>query len=441
VTGEVRAAAGSDSDASAPKPRIACVVAEFPSLSETFVLREILSLRDLGYDVEVFSLRRPAHRKCHAGAAALRETARYARPSSLRRAVWSHAHFMVRSTAAYFGLLPAAIARFWPSPVCLLRAVRRIPAAVCLAGEARRWGATHVHAQFAHVTADVAAMMARLLGVPWSVSAHARDIYASPGRILRRRLRDAAFVVTCTAYNLDHLRRVVSGPESERLHLVYHGVNVGDFPSGDARGGLILAVGRLVPKKGFVHLLDACRLLRERGVAFRCVIVGDGAQREMLAERISRSNLKGAVYLSEGATQEEMAPLFRVAALLAAPSVAARSGDRDALPNVILEAMASGLPVVASRVAGIPEAVEDSATGLLTEPGDAEALAAAMQKLLSDKRLRAAMGRRGRERAMERFDARRNAEPLGRLFEGAAKAARPGGREHAARRRPGELKA
>jgi glycosyltransferase involved in cell wall biosynthesis len=259
--------------------------------------------------------------------------------------------------------------------------------------------------------------MARRLGVKFSVSVHAWDIYAQPPPLLARRLADADFVATCSRYNREQLRMLVPDVPADRIHMIYHGVDPLEF-SPDRRPGknLVLAVGRLEEKKGLGGLVEACRRLRDKGMSFRCTIVGDGPERKRLQRLIAEYGLRTTVILEGELSQEELMPLYRKAAVLAVPSVIASTGDRDALPNVILEALAMEIPVVASRVGAIPEVIEDARTGLLVEPGDAAALAAAIERVLAEPSLGSRLAGTGRVLILERFNVRTNAAALGRLF-------------------------
>jgi glycosyltransferase involved in cell wall biosynthesis len=281
---------------------------------------------------------------------------------------------------------------------------------------------THIHAHFAHEATRVAMLAARLTGLPFSYTAHARDIYSDDvdHRLLREKTERARFAVTETEFNRAFMRSRIGIAAASKVHVVHNGVDLERFSPGPAPEDepLILAVGRLVEKKGFPTLIAACRLLRERGRRFRCEIVGYGELRPRLEADIRAAGLGEVVRLPGMRSQDELPAVYRRAAVFAMPAVIGADGNRDSLPTVLLEALACGVPVVASRVTGIPEIVDDDENGLLVEPGDAEALSRALERLLDDPDLRRRFGEAGRAKAQERFDIETNARELYRLLAG-----------------------
>ena len=287
-------------------------------------------------------------------------------------------------------------------------------------------GVRHLHAHFAHGTTTVTWHAATIAGLPFSFTGHARDIYApelNPHGWLRRKLLAARFAVTCTEANVAHLKAIA--PEAE-VHLVYHGLNA-DFarmvrvdeprrpsPNGTLR---VLGVGRLVAKKGFDVMVDACGELRRRGVPFEALIVGqDDKHAGAVRERIEALGLGDAVALAGPMGQAELLREYRRAGALCMPCRVLEN-DRDGIPNVLVEAMAAGAPVVATGVSGIPELVAHEVNGLLVEPDDPGALADALVRLHRDPELTARMTAAGRRTVRERFDGDRLARRLAALFE------------------------
>ena len=248
-----------------------------------------------------------------------------------------------------------------------------------------------VHGYFAHLPTEVAAEVARRLGVPYGFSVHALDARkVGPGELVDR-ARDAACVVACNADVARDLRRT-----GAPVHLIPHGVDLERFrptPPPDAEVLTILAVGRLVPKKGFAVLLEAAaRLL----APFRLRIVGAGAERAALERQIAALRLEDRVELAGPRTHDDLPAEFAAAHVVVVPSVADSSGDRDGLPNVVLEAMSCARPVVASDIGAVSSAVIDGRTGVLVPPGDAEALAGALEFLVDQPRIRERLGRTAR---------------------------------------------
>jgi glycosyltransferase involved in cell wall biosynthesis len=263
-------------------------------------------------------------------------------------------------------------------------------------------------------------VVSRLLGVPYSLFAHAYDIYTSPV-MLPEKMSGAKFVATCTACSKAHLDGLIAGQFVSRVHLVYHGLDLPGIepyrrPSHEGQCSLVLSVGQLKEKKGFPYLIQACRILENRGYNFRCEIIGEGPKRPELEAMITDLNLHNAVTLRGALPHSEVMTRYSQATLFALPCVPAENGDRDGIPNVLLEAMAMQVPVVSTLFSGIPETIEDGNTGLLVPPGDAEALANALARLLDDLDLRKKLGQAGRKCVEERFDIRNNIGHLIELF-------------------------
>ena len=284
-----------------------------------------------------------------------------------------------------------------------------------------RSGDDHLHAHFAAGAALDALRLSLLLGLPYSVTAHAYDIYLKPAN-LREKLERASFTTSGCEYTVNDLRRI--GPDAE-VHEIVMGVD-GDafrrrtpYPGGRR----VVAIGRLVEKKGFGPLVEAAAALRDRGAAAPLTIVGDGPLRGELESAVARHGLDGVVELPGSLGPSEVRELLEGAALLAMPCVVAADGDRDSMPVVVKEALAMEIPVVASDEVGLPELVRPE-FGRLVPPGDTRALAGAIEELLAlPEAERAEMGRRGREHVLEHCNTDREAEKLAALI-GAAVAAR-----------------
>lgn len=380
------------------EPKIGFLVKTFPKLSETFILGEILGLERQGLSLDIFSLRRPSDRQVQPAARDLRATVSYVPPVSALQfpaVVAAHLRLLGKSPARYLGALRFLLSRAEGV------GVREFLQAGCLAGQLRRNRIEHLHVHFASEPAGVAELVEKLTGIPYSISAHAKDIYLPCAASLRRKLRGARFTVTCTEYNRDFLTRVAGA--DARVYRMYHGLDLGLFRVGGeapaARDAVptILSVGRLREKKGFEVLIEACGRLRDAGVTLRCRIVGYGPDRKRLAALIARYRLEDTVELCGKMTHEALIGLYREATVFVLPCLIARDGDRDGIPNVLLEAMALRLPVVSTEISGIPEVVRHGENGLLTQPRDAPALAAAIQSLFDRPEERARMGAAGRE--------------------------------------------
>jgi glycosyltransferase involved in cell wall biosynthesis len=273
-----------------------------------------------------------------------------------------------------------------------------------------------VHAHFAYIPADVGMTMASLIGTGFSLSVHAWDIYTQPAASLARRAAAADFTVACTQHGYSTLARALPGEAAHRLFLIRHGLPLDKFvPSGE-REPLVLGVGRLEPKKGFSHLVRACKVLKERGLVFHCRIAGAGSQERTLGQMVESLDLSRSVTLAGELTQEELLPLYARASVLAAPSVETADGDRDGVPNVALEALAMGVPVVGTTGSALPEVVADGVNGFIVPAGNPVALADRIAALLHDAGLRREMGERGRQDMDRDFNVSKSSASLAGLF-------------------------
>ena len=292
-----------------------------------------------------------------------------------------------------------------------------------LAREVRQRGIHHLHAPFASHAATVARLAARFAGISYSFTARAKDIFHESVQPddLRRKLRDAAGVVTVSDYHLDYLRRTY-GSLAERVQRIYNGLDLQEFryESPRDRPARIVAIGRLVEKKGFADLIDACALLARGGRSFSCRIIGHGVLQNELRSQIERLGLQKYIELIGPRPQSDIIKEVQNAAVLAAPCIVGKDGDRDGLPNVIQEALALGTPVVSTDVTGIPEVVRDGETGLQVPQRDPAALAAALERLLTDRDLRVELASRARRFMETEFDIRRNTARRRAIFQAAA---------------------
>ena len=390
------------------------LVKVFPKLSETFVLEEVLGLEKLGVALRIYTLSQPSDAVSHSAVdrvqAPVLQVPQLSWAESLRF-VACHVAQLARSPLRYLKALASGARRGRAGLVDFARAG-------WLARQLRADGVRHLHTHFIATSADISELVSRLSGIEFSISAHAKDIYLSDAADLRRRLEAARFTVTCTEFNCRTLRDVAP---NAAVHRMYHGIDHGVFHPRvrEATGlaPLILSVGRLRAKKGLDTLIDACRLLRGRGLLFRCEIVGYGEERDSLQVQIDSHELTNCIQLSGKLVREEVLERYGRGAVYVQPSRITADGDRDGIPNVLLEAMAVGLPVVASRVSGIPELVQHRRNGLLVEPDDAAALADAIDELISDPSLGAFLGRNARATVIENFDNPNNLQLLLQLLE------------------------
>jgi glycosyltransferase involved in cell wall biosynthesis len=389
----------------------------FPNLTETFIYREVDSVRACGVDILTYSMRAPRVDEVSAEARKYFADTHYILPVPVRLFVTSHLAAFLQDPRRYLRVAFDAVTGTHDHWADRLRTLAHFAEAVTVMPVIRASGVQHLHAHFAVGSATVTWVLARLLDLPFSVTAHAYDIWQDR-LLLPEKLSAAKFVVTCTEHNRQHLLATYPGTRAT-IVVVHHGVDARRFAPVDRRDRAvphILAVGRLCEQKGFEILLRACALLAQQGEAFECRIIGDGPLRNALHALARELGMTTRVHFLGRAFQEEMPQYYAEADLFVLPCTQASDNDRDGIPNTLMEAMASGLPVVSTWFSGIPELVHHGTTGLLVERDDPAALAAAMRRLLREPALRQRFGAAGRERVMAHFSLERAAARLAELF-------------------------
>ncbi len=398
-------------------PHIAYILKMYPRFSETFIVNEILELERQGVDIRIYSLRKPDDGRFHASLARVRANVVYVPEypeMEPERIAAGHRVVQEAFPERYAAARAYADSRGHPY------AVKRFLQAGYVAGHLRQHPVDAMHAHFASSATRVANLVWHLIDLPYSFTAHAKDIFHEEVRpeSLRGKIAAARFVVTVSDFNRRYLEGLMEDePEARRgdVRRLYNGVDLGAFrplPSARRAPDQILAVGRLVEKKGFDVLIRACALLRQWGLTFRCDIVGKGDQREALQALVDSLNLGERVHLLGPMPQEALRTAYQRATVFALPCLVARDGNRDGLPTVLLEAMASGLPSVSTDLTGIPEILDDDVNGLLVPAGDHERLAAALADLLTQPERRERLATAARRKVEETFDIRRNVATL-----------------------------
>ncbi|GAB4145722.1 MAG: glycosyltransferase family 4 protein [Candidatus Promineifilaceae bacterium] len=393
--------------------RIAYILKMYPRFSETFIVNEILELERQGVDVRIYSLRKPDDGRFHASLARVKANVVYVPQypqMELERVRAAHEFLATARPAAY------ADGRAYAETLQQPYGLKRFLQAGFIAAHLLKHPVDALHAHFASSAARVANLVTRLTRIPYSFTAHAKDIFHEEVNpiSLQRKISEARFVVTVSQFNRAYLQQLLGDAPGD-VRCLYNGIDLHQFcpdPRIEREPGLILGVGRLVEKKGFDLLIDACAILQQRGLNFRCEIVGSGEQRDALAQQIMASGLANKVFLVGPRTQEDVRVAYQRATIFALPCRIGQDGNRDGLPTVLLEAMACGLPVVTTPVTGNPEIVDDGLTGRLVAEEDAMALANALAELLQDEAQRRQMGLAAREKTEQAFDVRRNVTQL-----------------------------
>jgi glycosyltransferase involved in cell wall biosynthesis len=403
--------------------KIVVVLKGYPRLSETFIAQELLGLERAGFDLILFALRRPTDAQRHPVHDEIKAPVHYL-PEYLHREP-------VRVLRSLFAALPRP--GFWRALKSLAadiprdftrNRVRRFGQALVLAAE---WpqDAGWLHAHFVHTPASVTRYASQLRGQPWSCSAHAKDIWTSADWDLAGKLSSARWTVTCTQTGFDRLKKLANGSSS--VHLSYHGLDLDRFGSFDAARKqhdgsapdepvLILSVGRAVAKKGYDTLLEALALL-PGDLAWRFEHIGGGEELERLKALARKLGLEGRVSWKGALAQKEVLEHYRSADIFALACRITADGDRDGLPNVLVEAASQRLACVSTDISGVPELLSSDETGLLIPSENPAALAQALERLIRDPVLRARLGDAAERRVRGNFDHMASIGQLKDLFE------------------------
>lgn len=385
--------------------RVGYVVKRYPRYSETFIVNEILAHEKAGLKLDIFALRPCTDTHFQPAISRVKASVTYLADKGKMNDLWTALHAAAR-------VIPDC-----PSKIISLQDVdvSTVYQGIQLATAIRQRGIQHLHAHFGTSAAAVARVAAYLAGITYSFTAHAKDIFHESvcEDDLRTKLRDAASTITVSDYNLAYLGDVF-GEDADRVVRIYNGIELDRFPyaSPENRAPRIVAVGRLVEKKGFADLVDACAMLADRGVAFKCQIIGEGDCEAALKQQIAALGLNHCVELAGPRPQSEIVDLLQNAAVFAAPCVIGEDGNRDGLPTVLLESMALGTPCISTDVTGIPEILHHEETGLLVGQKDSKALANAIERLINDAALRVKLAEAARALIASQFDIHLNTEKI-----------------------------
>lgn len=399
------------------------VLKGYPRLSETFIAQELRGLEHAGIELVIVALRRPTDGNRHRVHDEIEAPVHYL-PEYLHEEPWRVARSLVRCLprAGFWRVLPALA-----TDLCrdLTRnRIRRFGQALVLAAEWPK-DATWLHAHFAHTPASVTRYAALLLDLPWTCSAHAKDIWTSPDWELASKLSSARWTVTCTQTGCDHLKGLTNG--RSRVHLSYHGLDLDRFakfhgvrPSSDGSAAAdpvtVLSVGRAVEKKGYDTLLQALALL-PGDLHWRFQHIGPGDHLDRLKALAGKLGLDGRVSWRGALVQDEVLAHYRSADVFVLACRIASDGDRDGLPNVLVEAASQKLACISTNVAGVPEFLIDDQNGLLIPPEDPSALAKALERVIREPALRKRLGEAAERRVLDHFDHLSSISQLKDLFE------------------------
>lgn len=432
--------------------KLAYLFPAFPVFHQTFVLWEVLGIQRAGLAPRIYSLRRGTEKQQEEGRAILPQVTYL--PGLRSAAVWrANLRVFLRSPLTYLGLF-GAVAQAWTTGkggnaaldgferrplklrdrirgwyntqplLYLLKSWAVVPNAVELAGRLQADGITHLHVHWATYPATMALVIHRLTGMPFSISAHAYDIYMVT-RMLPAKIAAARYVFTCAKTNAAFLRRLAAPADAAKIIVNYHGVNTQRFAPPAQRSAhdalRVVSCGQLERYKGMHLLVEACGTLHAEGIAIECWIVGEGPYRAHLEQQIADLGMQDRIHLTGAQPHSEVARLLSEADVFAlASELGGTPGRRDVIANVIVEAMAAGLPAIASRIPGAEELVDDGVSGFLVRPNRADEVAQALRKLAADPELRQRVGLAARAKILQDFDNHKNVQEMAAMLGAAA---------------------
>jgi colanic acid/amylovoran biosynthesis glycosyltransferase len=399
--------------------KLAYIMSRFPHLPETFILREMIELERLGWQIALYPLilQRPA--VVHDEARLWLQRAR-AFPFISIQVLIANIHALLRRPGLYLSLWFQTLWENRTSLKFLLRAMALFPKSVLIARAMQRENVAHIHAHYATHPALVAYLIHRLTGIPYSITVHAHDIFKEKPMLVTK-LKAAEFIIAISTFNRDYLIQQVGSWVGDKIHVIHCGVAPEEYtpatlPQQPPDRFEIIHVGSLQPYKGQRYLIQACALLRQQGIPVHCRIVGGGELRSELQKLVVSLGLETAVELIGPKTQEEVKRLLSSAHCYVQPSVVTPSGKMEGIPVALMEAMACGLPVVATALSGIPELIRSGETGYLVPAKDAKALADALTFIYKDPAIAAKTGQAGRAFVAKEFDLHQNTQQLSYLF-------------------------
>ena len=397
----------SSNAASEPRGPVAVLMSRFPTVTETFILREMIEMERLGQPVEVVPMIRETPRVIHEAAKPWVHRALYTPFLSVALAK-ANLSALLRHPLRYLAVFARLAAGTITSPDVFARTLAVFPKSVFLASALSKKGVRHIHAHYATHPSTMALIISKFSDITFSFTVHAHDIQVNR-KLLRWKLRETRFVRSISDFNRRFLEELYPAEAKGKIRVIHVGIEPGMYEEAGRRtqpspgAPRILCVAAHKPYKGLPVLIEACRILRDNGVEVRCDIVGDGPMRTELEQLIVAKNLQSTVTLAGAQPQEEVTRMMAEARLFALPSIIAADGQMEGIPVALMEALASGRPVVSTAISGIPELVEDGVNGRLVAPGDPVAFASAVKDILTDPAAAAEMGRRGQQKVRAEF--------------------------------------
>jgi len=395
--------------------KILYVVSLFPCWSETFIVREMLALKRRGVDVVIFSLKQPEEKTVQSDVAFLADSVIY--PVGLLKATKRNFNFLVSNFGVIFKLLLDITVSMYKTPIAGIKSIIVMWRTLGALPDILKQDISWIHAHWATYPSTSAMVMSKIIKIPFSFTAHAHDIFEE-NQLLNQKYNAATFGVTISKYNKEYLSRKLHRPFGGELNIIHCGVDLSVMPYTRSGRDLnnILAVGRLDEIKGFKYLIEACSVLKANNISFKCKIVGDGPLKAELVKMRDDFGLQQDVEFLGVLKQEEVRNILARATMFVLPSVKTSTGNMDGIPVALMEAMATGLPVISTYVSGIPELIEDGVSGYLCEPKNSKELAEKITLLVSDSELQEEFSKSARLKVERQFSIELEADKLLQLF-------------------------
>lgn len=402
----------------AERLKVAYIMSRFPKLTETFILYEMIAMQREGVQVETYPLLREKAEVVHPDAVPFVQAAHF-QPFISLPILQANFHYLLRNPGVYLRTLWTLLSANLGSFRFLTGAIGIFPKSVFFAYQMKVDNVDHVHAHFASHPAAAGFIIHRLAGIPYSFTAHGSDLHRDR-HMLREKVAEAEFVVAISNYNKELIISECQGNYRDKVVVIHCGVDTQVFrdPSNEMltengnRPFMILCIGTLHEVKGQAYLIEACAKLAEKDIDFVCHFVGGGPDRKSLSDLAGQLGISERVHFHGQQKRDRIAQLLQETDVLVAPSVPTSDGRREGIPVVLIEAMSSGVPVIASDLSGIPELVLNERSGLLTPPRDVVAIANALERYYLNPTLRKQLGDAGREMVTEEFDLYKNAARL-----------------------------
>lgn len=399
--------------------KVLYIVSLFPCWSETFIVREMAGLRGNGLSVPVLSLKPPSETMVQTDAEEMQGDVIYS--EGILSSALAYFLCFFKHPIAMMKIHLALVKGMWRMPKSLIYSLSTVAIVCGVLDKIKKQAPDHIHAHWATYPSTAAYIINQLANIPYSFTFHAHDIFLED-HILKEKFETCRFGISISRFNIAYIKQLLNRDYSNKIKIVHCGVDlkVQNFVEQDRLSSTIMAIGRLDEIKGFVYLVEACKELQEAGKEFVCNIIGDGPLRPQFESLIADYGLEGKVNLLGAKPQEEVRRHLETSTVFALPSVCTKEGNMDGIPVALMEAMASGIPVVSTKVSGIPELIEDGKNGYLIEPANPSQLAATLKNMLADESLRHAMAKQARLTIEEQFTSSIEAKKLSRHFEQAS---------------------